>query len=385
MQVPSAKPVILGSLFRNRDRSLSRLAHLTNAELFGTGSCERQVGIDANSGAAPRSWRAYGDFGLMRRGLVVGFEQGEIGPMACGAQHAFVPWRSIYSLLSRNGRAIVAHLRMPTGPHRASIAFASGPEINILYADGSVGIAGDGDLPQWLPGQRELLATRANYSLNPPGDDIWRLVFSGRSPRATQLTSIYPSQVRFISVARNTGTVAYADSNGLWIMGSSGTHKKLLLHQVVNDVAITASGKEVAYIQDDSEAKQFGLWTITSDGSQRRLVFAGNQHTCNMTSPAWSPNDKWIAFTLCVDKGYPNEVSSIFLVHPNGSDLHVLVAGDNPTWSPGGKWIAYEPYSSNPQGPDELDEITPHGHVRRVLLKLIITNGSGGGIDVPDW
>jgi Tol biopolymer transport system component len=54
-------------------------------------------------------------------------------------------------------------------------------------------------------------------------------------------------------------------------------------------------------------------------------------------SPAWSPDGDWIAFySDRADRG------SIWLMHPDGSAIHRLVAaGEYPSWSRDGRWVAY--------------------------------------------
>ncbi|HET6744961.1 MAG TPA: hypothetical protein VFH90_03835, partial [Candidatus Limnocylindria bacterium] len=54
-------------------------------------------------------------------------------------------------------------------------------------------------------------------------------------------------------------------------------------------------------------------------------------------APAWSADAQWIAF-----ERQENGASSIFLVRPDGTDLHRLSDGGRPTWSPDGEWIAFE-------------------------------------------
>jgi hypothetical protein len=54
-------------------------------------------------------------------------------------------------------------------------------------------------------------------------------------------------------------------------------------------------------------------------------------------APAWSADAQWIAF-----ERQENGTSSIFLVRPDGTDLHRLSDGGRPTWSPDGEWIAFE-------------------------------------------
>ena len=54
-------------------------------------------------------------------------------------------------------------------------------------------------------------------------------------------------------------------------------------------------------------------------------------------APAWSADARWIAF-----ERQENGASNIFVVRPDGTDLHRLTEGGRPTWSADGAWIAFE-------------------------------------------
>jgi Tol biopolymer transport system component len=57
-----------------------------------------------------------------------------------------------------------------------------------------------------------------------------------------------------------------------------------------------------------------GLWTARLDGRGQRRLVGGVVH-----DPRWSPNGRWIAYTLTVDSA-----SRIELIHPDGTGRHVF-------------------------------------------------------------
>jgi Tol biopolymer transport system component len=57
-----------------------------------------------------------------------------------------------------------------------------------------------------------------------------------------------------------------------------------------------------------------GLWTAQLDGRGRKRLVAGIVH-----DPRWSPDGRWIAYTLTADSA-----SRVELIHPNGTGRHIF-------------------------------------------------------------
>ncbi|MEM0010770.1 MAG: hypothetical protein QXT84_03635 [Candidatus Bathyarchaeia archaeon] len=87
------------------------------------------------------------------------------------------------------------------------------------------------------------------------------------------------------------------------------------------------------------------VWIMNIDTFERQPVTSGDFRDRN---PCWSPADEWIVFETNrgADTGFP---SRIWLVRPNGADLHPLfdysqlpdTYDSYPTWSPDGNWIIF--------------------------------------------
>ena len=75
-------------------------------------------------------------------------------------------------------------------------------------------------------------------------------------------------------------------------------------------------------------------------GHHKRQIWAGGE-TTNVGSVAWSPDGYWIAFGLTVEKGGGNAESGVWLIRPDGRNMHRVASGAEPTWSPDGRWIAF--------------------------------------------
>jgi dipeptidyl aminopeptidase/acylaminoacyl peptidase len=83
------------------------------------------------------------------------------------------------------------------------------------------------------------------------------------------------------------------------------------------------------------------LWVVPAEGGWPVQLTVSDQR---QTSPAWSPDGKWIAYQSDYDG---DEQWDIFLVSPKTGKVVNLtqtreIAELNPTWSPDGRYLAYE-------------------------------------------
>jgi TolB protein len=84
---------------------------------------------------------------------------------------------------------------------------------------------------------------------------------------------------------------------------------------------------------------------MSSEGRRtNRLTFEGSYNT----SPAWSPDGKWISYV-----GRTNGKNQIFMLKSDGTDLRQLTfEGNNegPSFSPDGLFLAYDSDSEGKRG-----------------------------------
>lgn len=82
--------------------------------------------------------------------------------------------------------------------------------------------------------------------------------------------------------------------------------------------------------------EQRGLYTLSSDGTDKRKVLLDAEVRALIDLPAWSPDGRWIAFST----------GQIYKVSAEGDSLVQLTTGpyakSGPAWSPDGRWIVYE-------------------------------------------
>lgn len=218
--------------------------------------------------------------------------------------------------------------------------------------NGSVRYLTEGDNSTWFPDHSAIAFTRVVY-VNPPITSVWTARPDGTDVRQVLVTP-QPDQVRFISVGGRPPRIAFVDSTGIWLMNPDGSDAHEILHTEANELAISPNSSAIAYVASGLH-QQFALKLIDMHGHALGTAFSATPHVCSLNDPTWSANGEWLAFGLCVSKGGVNGEQGIWLVHPNGSDLHRIAReGSSPTWSPDGDWIAYISSHENSERNDEL-------------------------------
>ena len=105
-------------------------------------------------------------------------------------------------------------------------------------------------------------------------------------------------------------------------------------------------GQRLVYVSPEGDGMPRIYWADLSNLRPNRLLFgaAGEQ------DPAWSPDGRWIAFSVLDDRGTP---IGIFLRNPDGvNSIQVSHTADYaPAWSPDGKRLAFV---SNRDGNQEV-------------------------------
>src|SRR5713101_2743040 len=121
---------------------------------------------------------------------------------------------------------------------------------------------------------------------------------------------------------------------------------------------ISPDGQRIAFvattIDEQKHTYRSSIWMVSTDGSQARRFTMG---VSNTTSPAWSPDGRWLAFVSeregeprgkdekeqkKLGKGKPQ----IWLIPTDGGEARQLTftqhGASNPVWSPDSKRLVFD-------------------------------------------
>jgi Tol biopolymer transport system component len=257
--------------------------------------------------------------------------------------------------------------------------------VYIRSSDGKTHFVAKGSGVTWMPDHKSLLVNRRGRSNS---SELWRITPGG--VLLDKVTSVYPGQVRFFAAAKS-GTrqfVTYVtDKSGIQIVNADGSGKKsILTNIVINDLAISADGSKIGFITQNPTGRSSiiaGLYVVNSNGTGRaRLVLSFTPHR-DLSCLAFSPDGRWMALGLQVNKGGYSFQSGVWLVRPNGTGLHKLADGFSPIWSPDGSWIAFV---NEAHQRSSLFKIHPDGTSRGLITHLPVGFDFGcTGDNQPTW
>ncbi len=279
---------------------------------------------------------------------------------------------------------------MPEPPLVVTRCCYEGSEhIYTVADDGSTQLITAGRGPKWSPDHRRLVFDRSDNTPGlPANQNAWLIELATGDER--QLTFVRPpNQVRFLAFDGKPALIAYDDNSGIWVMSPDGAvPRRVIVDGNANDLAVSRDGSTIAYARNATGGSPDGLYTVGVADHAQHAVFQGTTHTCGVSSPGWSDDDKWVVFALCTDKGGLNHVFGIWLVRPDGSQLHRLTTGTNPVWSPDGRWIAFITTRESAAKNDQLSalaQVTPDGKHQVRITPYAAGSVAGATDDEPDW
>jgi dipeptidyl aminopeptidase/acylaminoacyl peptidase len=138
------------------------------------------------------------------------------------------------------------------------------------------------------------------------------------------------------------------------------TEKDLFDFVWVGDAQVSPDGSRVAFVRVTVNEKKEGyntsIWMVATSGKEapHRLTTGDRD-----SSPRWSPDGKYLAFTRSTEKDGKPEPPQLCMLSMAGGDAFVFTslpkgAGD-PNWSPDGKLIVFAS-SSNPEDLEKAEK-----------------------------
>lgn len=128
--------------------------------------------------------------------------------------------------------------------------------------------------------------------------------------------------------------------------GGSYAYTAPALSSVADAVAVGANLK-----QPDG-TWQAGLWRFNLATGQPTLVVPTDNGKVDVDAPAFSPDGRWLAFTLISygpglgpDQRSLLQTFSVWVVRADGADARRVDAGRNPRWSSDGRDLGFDPQS----------------------------------------
>src|SRR5256714_11462233 len=131
------------------------------------------------------------------------------------------------------------------------------------------------------------------------------------------------------------------------------TEKDLFDFVWIGDAQVSPDGGRVAFVRVTVNEKKEGyntsIWMVSTSGSEAPHRLTSGERD---SSPRWSPDGKYLAFTRSTEKDGKPETPQLCMLSMAGGDAFLFTslpkgAGD-PKWSPDGKLIVFNS-SSNPE------------------------------------
>jgi Tol biopolymer transport system component len=194
----------------------------------------------------------------------------------------------------------------------------------------------------------------------------------------TCLALAFSASTAFATFPGTNGRIAYSSGDGTIHTILPNGDGDVSTGEVGYGPAWSPDGQRIAFIRtvafDPNRGGKHEIFSMAQDGSDvRRLTYLAGFGFPNLLDPSYSPSGRRIAFDKI------GAVENIMTMRRDGSDLRRVGTGATAEWSPDGRWISY---IVGPNGDDRSSiwAVHPDGTDKHWLVWLGSHSGS-----FADW
>ena len=224
----------------------------------------------------------------------------------------------------------------------------------------------------WTPDSRQII-----FSLrSPTGYALWRVRLSDGVRKKLILDARDARQVAISAAGRRLAYVEHASDSNIWRLstqaGGAPPTRLIASSRDDEDPRYSPDGETIAFSSTRSGPSE--IWTCSSSGTScRQITHTGSSLS---GSPSWSPDGRQIAFD-----SYLQGNTNIYVVSKEGSTVRCVTSGKAahfiPSWSHDGAWIYF---GWNRTGVGQIWKVPSSGG----KAVQVTTNGGFEAAESPD-
>jgi TolB protein len=200
--------------------------------------------------------------------------------------------------------------------------------------------------PDWSPDGRHIVFIRVQDTTSAavtPGPEIWVMNADGSGQRRLLEATHSPEHPRWSPDGQRIAFEAYDPSVGTfrpYVMTADGSNVHALSSSAGNAASVEWSpdGTQLLFLSNRASPYFWTMYVVQVDGSGERQVAGDSACTSDVSDPRWSPNGARIAYTCHAQSG----VATLYTIRADGTGpVPVTAPGWGPAWSPDDRQLAF--------------------------------------------